>query len=143
MNKKGISPLIGTVLLVAIVIAMILLIMPWVTDMIEKQKQRTTEASRQFDCITRLNFNLKMSGDKMMIDNRGDVTIEKIQFRIYDSEGNVETPDPYDEPIEPYAIASDIGVSCDEGIERIEAIATIRSEGRSITCADAAKDYYC
>ena len=145
MNKKGISPLIGTVLLVAIVIAMVLLIMPWVTNMIEKQKQRTTEASRQFDCITRLNFNLIESDGNIMVDNKGDIAIEELKFRTFEEGEDVDITgygeDDDSKIIEPYDIV-DVGVTCGTA-DRIEVIATIRSEGRDIVCADASRDYFC
>jgi flagellin-like protein len=147
MNKKGVSPLIGTVLLVAIVIAMILLIMPWVSNMIEKQKQRTTEASRQFDCITKLNFDLSKSADgSIMIDNRGEVDINKITFRKYPVGGGVPTAvkkEAAADKIPSYEVKSFTDVKCDSTLEKIEIIATISSEGKDIVCADSPREIYC
>ncbi len=156
MNKKGISPLIGTVLLVAIVIAMILLIMPWMTKTIKTQQEKTTEATRQFDCVTELNFDLK-EGDngKIMVDNRGNVDITKLIFRLYGPGGgladvtidnpNIISPGT-DETVVvgAYGIVTFDDIVCDgTDVVRVEAIATISSGGKDLTCGDVPRDYEC
>ena len=143
MNKKGISPLIGTVLLVAIVIAMILLIMPWVTNMIEDQKGKTAEASRQFDCVTSLSFELSLgAANAIMIDNKGDVAIDSLKIRLFNSDGVLQTPiSPYDTAIDPFDIATTT-ITCPAG-GRAEAIATITSEGKDLVCGQTAKEVAC
>ncbi len=147
MNKKGISPLIGTVLLVAIVIAMILIIMPWVTRTIREQQTKTAEASRQFDCITKLNFELTGSPEKILVDNRGEVDLVKLTFRSYKTDGSVSTSTMEPTGTETLVVAAyaiePASVSCATNVERVEAMATIMSESKPLMCADASRDYYC
>jgi flagellin-like protein len=152
MNKKGISPLIGTVLLVAIVIAMILLIMPWVTDMIEKQKEKSGEAARQFDCITGLKFDLNADAAGVVsVTNKGDVAIESVTFRTFDvaskaleatkevKSGTAGTPlvlayDTVD--------MASTDVACATG-KKVVATATITSEGEPLVCGESPQEVYC
>jgi flagellin-like protein len=144
MNKKGISPLIGTVLLVAIVIAMILLIMPWVTNMIEDQKGKTAEASRQFDCVTSLSFELSVdSTNNVMVDNKGSVDIDSLNIRLFNADGTLTSTTPFAPTggIASFDIADTL-VDCTAG-QRVEAIATITSEGKPLTCGQTPREVSC
>lgn len=147
MNKKGISPLIGTVLLVAIVIAMVLLVMPWVTNLVKQQQEKTTESTKQFDCITDLDLRLTSDATgAVILDNRGSVAINEVIFRTYSSTGQVTVDTMGDGTttiVEAYGSASAVGgsgvITCPaEG--RIEAIVTL---GSGVVCSDMAVELTC
>lgn len=148
MNKKGISPLIGTVLLVAIVIAMVLLIMPWVSNLIKEQQERSTSALTKLDCIDELSFELLIdSADNLVISNTGQADIVSLKVRKYDIDGKlIESASvPGDIGTEAVLSYGDLttGVSCGAGVERLEAVATIKSGGEMINCADNPRDIIC
>lgn len=144
MNKKGISPLIGTVLLVAIVIAMVLLVMPWIQKTIVSQQEKTTESAKQLDCITDLDLMLTSDAAGVVsLDNRGSVGIKQVVYRVYDSTGAVTSPTKLGDGsavvVAAYSVVPATGVTCPVG-GRVEAIATLES---GVVCSDTPAELTC
>ena len=88
VNKKGVSPVIATVLLVAIVIVIGLIIFLWFRGMVQ-------EAIVKFDKNIELvcgdvNFDVDYSDGNLNILNLGNVPIYKMKVKIY-SDGGYET----------------------------------------------------
>ncbi len=142
-SKKGISPLIGTVLLVAITIAMVLMIMPWITKTIKSQQEKTTEAARGFDCMTALDFELsKDTIGYLKLDNRGTTAIKSLTYRTTTlSTGSVSAPSTTAIVIQPLNMAT-TSILCSVG-NSVEVMATITSEGKDMLCSDMPKTYTC
>lgn len=147
-NKKGISPLIGTVLLVAITIAMVLMIMPWITKTIRTQQEKTTEASRAFDCITSLSFDVMKDVDNTIkIDNKGSLAIKSLTIRNTVLATGAVSESKY--PATPTTIPAvnayslvDTALPCTAG-NSISVVATISSEGKDVVCSDAPAEFTC
>ncbi len=145
MSKKGISPLIGTVLLVAIVIAMILLIMPWITNTIKSQQEKATESLVAMDCATDLDLDLVLdsASGAVSVSNRGGTVVTKLIFKTYTPTGGFAATQhdsiertATTKAVEPYG-ATDSGVICDgTSIGKVEVIATLDS---GAVCAGAAE----
>lgn len=93
MNKKGIEPLIATVLLIGFTVALAAVIMTWgggfVRDMTTNTEQNTQSALR----CTQLSFEIisaKTTG--LTIENRGSIDIKSFVFRVYDQNDIVTAP---------------------------------------------------
>lgn len=151
MNKKGISPLIGTVLLVAITIAMILLIMPWITRTIKTQQERSTEALTQMDCVDKLDFDLLVGStdNKITVDNTGQADIWQLTFRTYDATGKLisTVKDPATmaatAKVAKYTTVLSAVICDPTSVDKVEAIAVIKSGDNVITCSDSPREVYC
>tara|TARA_Y100000310_G_scaffold269523_1_gene282748 strand:+ start:3036 stop:3536 length:501 start_codon:yes stop_codon:yes gene_type:complete len=98
MNKKGISPLIATVLLIGFAVALAAVVMTWGLDFIRTTAE-TTEEQTKYTLICASDLSFSISGvdqntgsESITIDNRGQVDIVSLIFRIYSSSG-VDTLD--------------------------------------------------
>lgn len=96
-DKKGISPLIATVLVIGFTIALALVIFSWGKTFTETLTKGTGEkAEQQLDCSDLVSFEVKNacyagSEVKFTLENEGDITLDKITLRISGEEdGQVE-----------------------------------------------------
>lgn len=86
ISKKGISPLIATVLLIGFVISIIILVLLWGKNYIEElAEKRGLLAEKQQQC-TRLQLEVVKSGcggtdAEIVIKNKADVAIHKFVFQ--------------------------------------------------------------
>jgi flagellin-like protein len=96
-NKRGLSPLVATVLLIAIVIVIALLIWFWYRDVIEK-KQEKEELSAQLICAQQIEFEIRNPGCVLNTDppsvvfeveNTGTRRIEKFNIVARDPNDNL------------------------------------------------------
>ena len=100
INKKGISPLIATVLLIGFVIAVILLIVLWGKNYIEElAEKRGALAEKQQECLQVELDVLKAcwAGTEadIVVRNKADVPIHKFVFRAIGKTGEpVEVREP-------------------------------------------------
>lgn len=93
MKKKGISPLIATVLILGFTVALAAIIMTWGTSFTKGiQKGTEEEATAQIKCST--DVDIKITCDcsatqcKYRIINNEASTINKIRTRFFDVNGN-------------------------------------------------------
>lgn len=103
MNKKGISPLIATVLLVSFVVILSGVIMFWgrqyVTELMEKKGE--TAAAKQ-ECVVGVSFDVvSASGSSVSIVNSGDVKLSGfiLKFSGQPSCDIVQSVKPYDNAV--------------------------------------------
>ena len=88
MKKRGISPLIATVLLIGFTITIAAAIMMWAGDYIkEKAEKEGIRGEAQSECITSVDVklkDLKCEQDKItaIIENKGSVKIGYFRARI-------------------------------------------------------------
>lgn len=142
MNKKAISPLIATVLLIGFAVALAAVVMTWGGGFIRSTTERTeTQAGTTLLCATTLNFDVKVEcgSNQLIIDNKCSIDIIKLKIKAIDKGGNmVPTIDgpavaAYDRvSINPPASLSEL--------KEISVIATVMSEGKEITCGDAPRE---
>ncbi|MDO8555546.1 MAG: hypothetical protein Q7R96_00035 [Nanoarchaeota archaeon] len=87
MKKRGISPLIATVLLIGFTIALAVIITNWGLDYVKKTTDRTSEQTEHaLGCINNLDFDIKevvCEDNRIVIDNKGTSDITTITFRIH------------------------------------------------------------
>lgn len=131
-NKRGISPLIATVLIIGFCIALAAIVMTWGGGFVRTTTEKTeASADMALKCSTELDFEIKSvdktsTPNKITIDNRGSIAIKKLILRFY--EGDSMIPDsevPYDLEIAAYAVTNiDVG-TIDAGADKVDALATI------------------
>lgn len=97
MHKRGISPLIASVLLIAFTVTLFLIISTWVQrSVVEPGLEESGEKiSKTLDCLSaKLNIDTACkSADnppikiKITVDNEGDVEVKDLQVRVVGSTG--------------------------------------------------------
>jgi flagellin-like protein len=93
MTRKGISPLIATVLILGFTVALAAVIMIWGQSFTKKMQEATeTTAQKQITCSTDVMLEIKHAevlGNrvKLVIENGGSINIDKFNIRIYGTEG--------------------------------------------------------
>lgn len=150
INKKGISPLIATVLLIGFTVALAAMVMTWGSGFIKKTTEKTEEGTASaLKCATELGFEISgitCNPDKSIasvkVDSRGSIDIKALKFRfIGDAETTVE---------DKAEVLSAFGAKTYSGFTKpnpntktIEAIATVAGgEGKEdIICSQVIEDY--
>lgn len=83
MNKKGISPLIATVLLIGFVVAIGAVVMFWGKGYVEERTEKEGELSKaQLEC-TKINLKVIGTDGDITVENRGDVDIDAFKVKYY------------------------------------------------------------
>lgn len=95
MNKRGVSPIIATVLIIGFTIVLAAMIMMWGTDLIKGIQEDTSRSSEiKLTCASKLT-ELTMKAKKneetdsysITVDNPNDVNLVGFIFRLYDADG--------------------------------------------------------
>ncbi len=139
-KKRGISPLIATVLLIGFVVALILLVMLWGKNYIEElAAKRGALALKQNECQA-VEINVKSAqyeGTKatLVIENQKDIPIDKFVFRgiIKDKSQVVENYNRLG-GLEASQYEADFGTG---GIEKVDIIPLLKAgRGKYVPCSD-------
>jgi len=150
-NKKGISPLIATVLILGFTVALAAIIMVW-GQRFTQGIQETTEdtANTQLVCTTDVAFKITNvcraaaeSGSpgngyyRVFVENNGNKKIDKLDVRFYKSASLVQTVALFTVAgIDKYGIDyKDSGwLTGINQLRYVEAIPTITVNGKQVTC---------
>lgn len=140
MNKKAISPLIATVLLIGFVVALAVLVTNWGLNYVKETTERTEKTTQSaLDCINKLDFDItEVACDtgKVTIDNKGDANIMNITFRVHKIGDIIPTVYP---GVPSFGVKNyflDLAAA-----SQVDAIATIEGEdGSAITCNQIIKE---
>jgi flagellin-like protein len=92
-NKKAVSPVIATVLLVALVLVMALIIFLWARGFLTEQLQKNgVEIATVCDQV---NYEAELvsttNGYELKIANNGNIPIYQFEAKVMDTSGNAET----------------------------------------------------
>lgn len=162
LNKKGISPLIATVLVIGFTVALAAVILTWGTSFtksIQKGTEETTEI--QLACAQDVQFDVKSAcydsvanGIKFIVENNGNRDLVKFNARLKVSETDIsagEVPNPTaPNPILPrfglqtYTLtAADVpGITGKEAsVQEVTLVPVIKIGDREITCAQTIESY--
>jgi flagellin-like protein len=131
MFKKGISPLIATVLIIGFTVALAAMVMTWGSGFIKKTTEQTEEStSIALKCASDLAFEIsRVTCDdtkhlkSAMVENRGKLDITSVKFRIIDDEG-VDVQD-MSGPISAFGAKNFDGFTSTKSPHSIEAIASV------------------
>ena len=88
-NKRGVSPLIATVLIIGFTVALAAIIFTWGQSFVRETTEQTAQAaSSAIDCAN-LNFEVRPSSacDSVTIVNNGKNPISALTFRFDDGQG--------------------------------------------------------
>ncbi len=98
MKKKGISPLIATVLIIGFTVALAALILNWGQTFTQDIQDTTSESGeQQLTCATDVVFELQNACQtvgnnlKLTVANNGALDLEALTIRAYASESLVDT----------------------------------------------------
>lgn len=156
MKKKGISPLIATVLIIGFTVALAAIIMSWGVDFVNIIKGKTTTMTdEQIICATDVNFDIKSvckSGTNeytLLIGNDGKIDIERWIIRFYSSETDVGTKEGTSDvnvKLEKFRVGKLVVTAPSEmnnpdKVNKIEAVPTIRVKGKELTCIQRIDSY--
>ncbi len=157
-NKKGISPLIATVLLIGFAVALAAVVMTWGLDFIQETAEATEDQTKNtLVCASDLSFaisDVSTTEGTITIDNRGQVDIKSLIFRIYGVDG-VDTVDTSEETITPMSVPK-FGVKSfrdetgtelfdllQQNVTQVEAVATVAGDAGQddIVCPQNIQSY--
>ncbi len=131
MNKRGISPLIATVLLIGFTVALAAMVMTWGSGFIKKTTE-STEAGAQtaLKCASELAFEISgvsCNADKSIasvkVDNRGSLDIKALKFRLVSDAQTVV--DDKVELLEAFGAKTYSGFKPNPNVNTVEALATV------------------
>jgi len=143
-SKRAVSPLVATVLLIAITVSLAATIFVWQSGFFAEQIQKFYQgqnvlAERSCEKIV-FDWSYDPSTKELLIENQGNVPISKSNIKIFDKQGNVNST-IYDTPIkssETYiAKITNLPVSTEDEIEVTPYITGIGVK------SGASKLYYC
>lgn len=92
-NKKGVSPVIATVLLVALVLVMALIIFLWARGFLTEQLQKNgLDVANVCSQVTYTSELVSTTeGYELKIANNGNIPIYQFEAKVMDTSGNAET----------------------------------------------------
>lgn len=147
--KKGISPLIATVIIIGMTISIASLIILFGKDFLEKTTQKVdVESDEKTICMQEVIFEIKsacyMKDDpqsiRLVIFNNGVKDINKFYARFYKSENEV-LEDNIKETIKSSGSGSLEFYVGSTGIKQVDLFPMIRRSFKSITCANNIASY--
>lgn len=144
LQKKGISPLIATVLLIGFVIALLLIVFLWGKNYIEElAAKRGALAQKQQEC-TMVEVNVKSlsfaaNTAMLIIENTKDKPIDKFIFRAMNEGGDsLEVTENFTKlgglEVSEYDIPFTVGES---GIKKVDVIPALKAgKNKYVPCSD-------
>ena len=102
-GKKGVSPLIATVLLIAFAVALGAVVMNWGKDYVETTAKNAGDKSnmelachqdididiKEIQGVPKLCYNTSSTYVEFILDNNGEKNIEGMRFVVFDSSSNM------------------------------------------------------
>ncbi len=159
MKKKGISPLIATVLIIGFTVALAAIIITWSTSFTKKMQEQTEEtANLQIICATDVVYGIKSvcatgTEYRILIQNDGKEPIKNWILRFYKSESLVQSKDTREITVPEGADIPEFGIKrltiamdstpedYRELVKKIEAIPIIVRAGQPIVCSQNVDSY--
>ena len=138
MEKRGISPVIATVLLIALVVVLALLIFLWARSFVGESLEKEDGQSAVQACRN-INLDVAYSGGSIQISNNGNVPVYK--FNVIKKGSGSEVRDEFDTSIR---IGSTVSKSIGSGYQEVEVVPVVlgetdRGERKSKTCDNSFK----
>ena len=145
-NKKAISPLIATVLIIGFTIVLAAVVIQWGGQLVERLKGQTdinierTDLCQKFTdlSISRLlvTAGLPDSTATVQIDNKNDQAMEGFVLRAYLDDGTVK-PETKNTPIGPFGVSGDSSVNFAGTLDEVGVVPQVKlSDGSVVACGD-------
>ena len=149
MKKRGISPLIATVLLIGFTVALAAMVMTWGSGFIKKTTEQTEKgAASALKCTSELAFQISgvsCNPDKSIasikVDSRGSLEIKSLKFRLISDAQT--TVDDKTEALEAFGAKTYSGFKPNPNVNKVEAIATVSggAGNEDIICSQAVEEF--
>ncbi len=151
INKKGISPLIATVLIIGFTVALAAVIMVWGQGFIKGMQEKTQSTSdAQLACAQDVVVTVSdacidgVAGIKVTIKNDGNKNVDSLTLRAYEQTSKIASvSNALTGALNAFAVktvtvpaASLVGVTLAQ-VKQVEAIPIITVAGKQITCAQS------
>ena len=92
MNKKGVSPIIATILLVAMVLVIAIIVFFWLRGFLKEPITKFGDENVELACDkVVLTGKLDDSQTNLEISNNGNVPIEEVKLKLVDAGGNYDS----------------------------------------------------
>lgn len=141
-NKKGISPLIATVLILGFTIALAAVIMTWGKGLMDDIKERMGKKTDiELTCANDVAYeigNVCYINDtalKITIKNEANKQIEKFQVRVYWSDSDMDTTSITSAWGSFAMKTTDIIMNRADEAKKIELMPDVNINGQTVTCA--------
>lgn len=142
-NKRGISPLIATILLIGFTVALAAIIFSWGNTFIRGTKESTESmVQKEISCSKDVRLDIKdaeLLGDKLKlkIENAGKEDIENFRVRVHGSDGvdSVETFSGL-ASLEIQNIEVEFNPDNVGAINEVEVLPAIKSNEHSVVCSN-------
>jgi|SRR3989344_3766592 len=142
LNKKGISPLIASILLIGFTVALAAIVITWGSGFVERITKGTEEkTTKSIVCISDLNFEIRKvdcATKSIVIDNKGNIGIKGLRLRFFDVSGNSKGSADT-EPINNFEVKTISLTAIPASTSKVEALAIIDIDGLNVTCSDSIK----
>ena len=140
LTKKGISPLIATVLLIGFTVALAAVLMTWGLEYIRGTTEKVGDQTDQYLLCSDLAFeitNVDCTNDEVIIQNNGNVDIAGVIMRAFVGPDATVVRGPgisaFANAHYPVTLA---------GVTKVEAFAEIKGSGNAnITCSSNVKEF--
>lgn len=159
-KKRGISPLIATVLIIGFTVALAAVIMVWGQGFIKGMQEKTeTGANTQLVCAQDVVMQVSNvcrdtpSTLKVTIKNDGNKALRKIVLRAYETDSSIGTANlapilPAIETIDAFGVktfnqaaASFAPFATTANVRQVEAIPIVSIEGKDTQCAQSGSKF--
>ena len=141
LTKKGISPLIATVLLIGFTVALAAVLMTWVMDYFRGTTDKVGDQTDKFLMCSDLAFEITdvdCFNNKVIIQNNGNLDITSVIMRIFVGSDMTVVRGVVSIP----AFANARYTATLTGATKVEAIAEVRGSGNNnITCSSNVKEF--
>ena len=139
-TKKGISPLIATVLLIVLSVALAAMVMTWVLDLTRGATDEANRNIEQQQKCSALDFeitNTDCSTGEITVQSNSNIDIANVTVRVYKGTDITVVNGGGISAIANAHYTADLA-----GASKVDAIAFVKSSsGGSIPCKDAVQEY--
>jgi flagellin-like protein len=138
-TKKGISPLIATVLLIGFSVALAAVVMTWGLDYVKNTQKNVGDKTEQFLQCSDLNFEISgvdCAGDRITIQNNANVDIANVTLRLYAGDDLI----PISGDGIP-AFGNTHYTAPTAGVSKVEAMVSLQGDNGVIDCPNNIKQY--
>jgi|SRR3989344_4963824 len=147
MEKRGISPLIATVLIIGFTIVLAATIFQWGGSLVEKLKGQSEEGLTKITCATDVNIDIKQACDMinsvlLTVDNKGNIPVKGLTVRLIGEKTDVQKVE--NSEIDPFG-AKKISATIPFDMRssrptKVEVFPRILVDGKEQTCESEIKD---
>ena len=150
MSRKGISPLIATVLILGFTVALAAIIMTWGTKFTRDIQESTSEAATaNIACAQDVEFSISgvcknTDGTyKTVVSNNGKATLKSFKVRLYEDSTNAVSGDSTGTAITSFGLASVNSPSPGtlSPVRKIELTPVITIDGKDTICSANTESY--